>query len=663
MNSRVFAQFCLFRGLMAPQRTTTEHGNPPGTGAKHLLVVGTRAARQRTGKKALPNATAPTAKLSLMAAADATDAATGVNPLYTLRKGLSLTKTALTLDQKSREDDHNTTRAPSDPTTNDAEQHQFCLVKAMPTLGEAAKADDHHIQLDASGHPALQNSEPPSAADMNCHQASWSSRDPSGDDEMDQAAWSTVVSRGARKKAIAPTPMKKQPGGDGDKHDTVILRPRERVRVTELSPKDLKTALAKSIDNHSKYERCYRIRIQEVTNTIAVDTWLPHLAEHFLKLKTIRTPDKEIPVSTYLALNGNQVRGVIYGIDPTDDPENLLPNLVSTTHWILEARPMGKNSKTALITFEGRRTPRYVTYYDCVRQVCAYRPRAVVCTHCHAIGHKADICPNEEEQRCPDCGREHMHGEDGCMDTSPQCKNCKGAHLATDSSCPKWREANEQLRQKGKTGAKPRRDRRQAPRSRRSSDPGPRDESTPRDRAAQLPKGEEIPTPTPPPKTEGHFPALPKTAIAPATSTIEEREDEDIPRMVQAMKAALKGSRSRVPTRGQMETTQWHSEPLQHQATYTATNISQASSERDQALVTRAEFKTSMEGMIASIKADLQNTIMSVVREIVQNELKAMITPVLHEAVRSLFQGQENSSKLNSSSTNTMSHDSQDGFN
>ncbi|KAM7289574.1 hypothetical protein ISCGN_029703 [Ixodes scapularis] len=98
----------------------------------------------------------------------------------------------------------------------------------------------------------------------------------------------------------APTPMKKQPGGDGDKHDTVILRPRERLRVTELSPKDLKTALAKSIDNHSKYERCYRIRIQEVTNTIAVDTWLPHLAEHFLKLKTIRTPDKEIPVSTYL---------------------------------------------------------------------------------------------------------------------------------------------------------------------------------------------------------------------------------------------------------------------------------------------------------------------------------------------------------------------------
>ncbi|KAG0419848.1 hypothetical protein HPB47_003842 [Ixodes persulcatus] len=467
---------------MAPQKTTTEHGNPPGTGAKHLLVVGTRAARQRTGKKAF-----------LRAAADATNAATVMNPLYTLRKGFSLTKTAPTLDQISREDDHNTKRAPSDPTTNDAEQEQLCLVKAIPTFAEAVRADDHHIQLDATGHPTLQNSNSPSAADTNSHQASWSSRDPSGDDEMDQAAWSTVVSRGAQKKAIAPTPMKKQPGGDGDKHDTVILRPRERVRVTELSPKDLKIALTKSIDNHSKYERCYRIRIQEITNTIAVDTWLPHLAEHFLKVKTIRTPDKEI-----------SVRGVIYGIDPTDDPENLLPNLVSPTHWILKARPMGKNSKTALITFEGKRTPRYI-------------PRAVVCTHCHAIGHKADICPNEEEQRCPDCGRKHMHGEDGCMDTSPQCKNCKGAHLATDSSCPKWREANEQLRQKGNTRGRPTHNRHL-------------DQD-----------GEEIPTPTPPPKAEGHFPALPKTAIAPTTSTIEEREDEDIPRMVQAMKAALMG--------------------------------------------------------------------------------------------------------------------------
>ncbi|KAG0440129.1 hypothetical protein HPB47_016394 [Ixodes persulcatus] len=281
---------------------------------------------------------------------------------------------------------------------------------------------------------------------------------------FDQAAWSTVVSRGARKKAIALTLMKKQPGDDGNKHDTVILRPRERVRVTEVSPKDLKTALAKAIDNHSKYDRCYQIRILEVTHTIAVETWLTHLAEHLLKLKTIRTPDNEIPVSTYFALNRNQVRGVIYGIDPTDDPENLLPNLVSTTHWILDARPMGKKSKTALITFEGKRTPRYATYYGCMREVCAYRPRAVLCTRCLAIGDKADICPNEEEQRCPDCGRENMHGEDGCMDTSPQCKNCKGAHLATDSPCPEWREANEQLRQTGKMRKKPASNRRQAPR-------------------------------------------------------------------------------------------------------------------------------------------------------------------------------------------------------
>lgn len=196
-----------------------------------------------------------------MVAADATDAATGVNPLFTFRKGFSLTKTAPILDQKSKEGDHNTTRAPGDPTTNDAEQQQLCLVKAIPTFGEAVRADDHHIQLDASGEPTLQNLNPPSNADVNCHQAPWSSRYPSGDDEMDQAAWSTVVCRGARKKAIAPTPIKIQPGGDGDKHDIVILRPRERVRVTELLQKDLKTALARAIDNPSKYERCHRIKL------------------------------------------------------------------------------------------------------------------------------------------------------------------------------------------------------------------------------------------------------------------------------------------------------------------------------------------------------------------------------------------------------------------
>ncbi|KAG0431849.1 hypothetical protein HPB47_021379 [Ixodes persulcatus] len=99
--------------------------------------------------------------------------------------------------------------------------------------------------------------------------------------------------------------------------------------------------------------------------------------------KQVPSQRMDIPIQAFHAVGGDQVRGVIYGIDPNEDPEQLLPNLASTTHWILAARPMGKNSKTALVTFEGNRIPRRVWYHNIVRRVFPYRPKAV-----------ADIRPN-----------------------------------------------------------------------------------------------------------------------------------------------------------------------------------------------------------------------------------------------------------------------------
>lgn len=669
---------------MTPQKPTTKPANLPDLGPKHLFVVGTGAARSRARKKTWTSAASPAAKLGLMSAANATFEVAAVNPLLTLGRGDPVTKKS-TLDPISAEGDQDTTRATEDPATSHAEQ--------TPAVVEVEMADDDQPQIYVNvlkvdenvfgptfpvkrGKPTTQqiprSSSPDgefgpdiaatavlAAAAMNHHQAPWSSRDPSGDDKMDSTPWSTIVSKGTRRRAIAPTPVKKQPRGSGDKHYTIILRPRERVRMTDVSPKDIKTGVSKAIDSEFKYEKGYRIRIQEATNTIAVDTWQPYLVDHFLNLQTIPTPSKNIPVHAYLAMTEDQVRGVIYGIDPTDAEENLLPNLASTTHWILAARPMGRSSKTALITFEGKKIPRTITYYNCLMRVSPYRRRAMVCTHCHGIGHKEDICPNE--QRCPDCGREHVHEEEGgCMGTTPQCKNCGGTHVATDSTCPKWREANKLLRRRVKQIRKPASSRAQVPQARRAPVNEVRD-SMQQEHPAQTPKRRATTKSPPPPRTKEHFPDLPKSTTGSAPR--DEVKDQGIPHIVQAMKAALKASRSQAPTGGQMETTPKRpGGPVQHKAAPVA-QLAQASPDGKESWVNRTEFKSSMEEMVMSIKADLQNTISSVVREILQKELRTMITPIIQEAIRLMFGGQPNGGRSHSPATNKIDDDSQYGLN
>ncbi|KAM7309702.1 hypothetical protein ISCGN_006695 [Ixodes scapularis] len=349
---------------------------------------------------------------------------------------------------------------------------------------------------------------PPEVARMSHLQAEWSARDPSSDRDNDQGTWSAVVSRGARRKAIAPAPLAKQAGKANIKISTVILRPRERIKVSDISPRELKSGIAKTTGDFT-YERGYQIRVQNFSNTVAVDIWQPHLVDHFLDLTSINTPTKDIPIQAFHAVGGDQVRG-------------------------------------------GNRIPRRVWYHNIVRRVFPYRPKAVVCTHCHRIGHKSDICPNAQEQRCPDCGREHILTDGGCEETTPQCRNCGKAHLDTDSSCQKWKDANKQLRIKAKRKRKSTNTKAPAGQTRQSqTTPTPKEntaeqslpKSTTKRKATNL-------GPPPPPLTDEQFPALPQHAGSESKPS-KGQGDHRVDQLADEMREALKAPRKQTPPQHQ----------------------------------------------------------------------------------------------------------------
>ncbi|KAG0418018.1 hypothetical protein HPB47_005180 [Ixodes persulcatus] len=120
----------------------------------------------------------------------------------------------------------------------------------------------------------------------------------------------------------------------------------------------------------------------------------------------------------------------------------------------------GDIGRTAMITFEGNRLPRFVRYALCITPVYPYRAKAVTCTNCHGAGHKQDIC--HKETVCSLCGKHHEETQDDqgnsnpCPNPTPYCQICKkNGHLATSNVCPKKTEIGKLLRERARKHAKP----------------------------------------------------------------------------------------------------------------------------------------------------------------------------------------------------------------
>lgn len=212
----------------------------------------------------------------------------------------------------------------------------------------------------------------------------------------------------------------------------VLIRPTCKRDVKEFLPKHIKAAA------HSTGVTSWNniaIKYNEKANIIALVTKDKEAVERLTQITEIGTPDGALKVQALQAQAPNQCKGVAYFRYAKDDTnETILPELECRTHNILGVHIVGPMRSTAILTFEGNTRPQYIRYCGVTCKVYEYRPRPMVCLNCHAIGHKADICPSKI-RRCGECGRAHKEGDNCGM--PPECYNCKGPHTAMDKKCPK----------------------------------------------------------------------------------------------------------------------------------------------------------------------------------------------------------------------------------
>ncbi|KAH6931131.1 hypothetical protein HPB50_022275 [Hyalomma asiaticum] len=203
------------------------------------------------------------------------------------------------------------------------------------------------------------------------------------------------------------------------------------IESQEVRPNAVKTRAERMV-NASSAERLRRGPIPR----LPIDDYKKVCQERVVKYAQIRQitlRGKKIEIQAYIAPPDRAIQGIIYRAYNRESPQEILREL----RWsnplvaIVQARDMGRTSKSVLIHFMSDRLPESVKFFGSVFAVYPFRPKVEACTNCRRIGHPRDVCPEPTRSHCPDCGQQHPVDHQ----CSPTCIVCGGDHRTGDRLC------------------------------------------------------------------------------------------------------------------------------------------------------------------------------------------------------------------------------------
>ncbi|KAH6926444.1 hypothetical protein HPB50_018704 [Hyalomma asiaticum] len=166
-------------------------------------------------------------------------------------------------------------------------------------------------------------------------------------------------------------------------------------------------------------------------NLIVAGTRDPHVADKLLRDFQLDSSKGRLPMHGHLKLTGDVCRGVI-NVANHETSESLQNKIQWRAGQLADIRKLG-NSNVAALTFVGKVVPRFVHYNSEVTLVRAYKRTIPACVRCGTVGHRTDICPSPDNDKCGLCGL-----------TVPTTDGVKAPHECIPS-CAVWPSPRNQL--------------------------------------------------------------------------------------------------------------------------------------------------------------------------------------------------------------------------
>ncbi|KAH7978605.1 hypothetical protein HPB49_006092 [Dermacentor silvarum] len=215
---------------------------------------------------------------------------------------------------------------------------------------------------------------------------------------------------------------------------TIVLKPRVTVDLkAAFQPGELGAKLDSYV-NATKSD-CISVWPIWAQNIIVVSTNDINSANRLSRELSLKTSQGPLPMIGHAKISGQVCRGVI-----TVHEQETSASLKAKIHWrggsIAFIRKLGKTA-VALLTFEGHHVPRFVHYNSVTTPVREYKRTIPACYCCGMVGHRPDLCPHPNDQRCGHCGQVVGASEEGMtpQECKPSCLVCGEEHLTGYPAC------------------------------------------------------------------------------------------------------------------------------------------------------------------------------------------------------------------------------------
>ncbi|KAL1479474.1 hypothetical protein MTO96_051813, partial [Rhipicephalus appendiculatus] len=213
----------------------------------------------------------------------------------------------------------------------------------------------------------------------------------------------------------------------------IVFRPSAGVNLAQYNNGELRAAVVANSGLHSAVAEEELVCTNLPKNIFTVSTSRADRVANYAKIRELTLRGNKLAFHAYIAPPDGARPGIIYRAWNGKSPQDLLRELRRANPLlpIVQARDMGRASRSVLIHFMAEELPPSVKIFGILYAVFNFRPKVEACLNCRQVGHRRDVCPLPNRLTCSSCGQKHPE-DHPC---TPQCVICGDAHMTGDRAC------------------------------------------------------------------------------------------------------------------------------------------------------------------------------------------------------------------------------------